>query len=1471
MKKSKINRLIFSVVSVIFIIAGPVNAFNVVPLIVKERANIVRTNEPVTYGVPLAEADNVTDVQHLGIFDANDQEIPAQFKVISRYHGLVTHETQPIRVVLVDFQVNQINAGQELTFYLKDSGNGTAVGADLVSQDDDHVLINTGVLNAKVSKKKFNFFDEVELGSTTVISSKPTDGIVAVDRNGVEYSSNNAPVEVVIEENGPIKAVVKVNGYFKDSEGGFLLPENGDNGISYTVRFKVFKDKSYIKADYSFENENLGWSGSASDPVHNVWITSNYIKTTLEKQAGDTTVSFSGYTDVSTGKSYQLLQTEDSDGTTEAYDWSYQIRKDGALVQTGTKYDSYLDVKNMNNGLGLLVASRKFWQNHPKGLEVDNSVVQFHVLPDAGSTHRILGGVWKTTELLYYFHDGSDSDFTNELATLKKRLVLKASDEHYSSTGFFSAMIPNNIVTGYQFPEGELLQLAIDAQKKELRSKYHLSYSDTDMGETLVSLRDKRNILIDDNKYGTWYGWLEFGDFVRGDGYGYSATHYSWPYISLKAFLRFDDYDAMEFGEEIASHAADISILHDSHATEMMDSRYHGAHRYEADALLSYQDSHSSGRAGNVRASSHFWNRGIILQYLLTGDRRYYDAAEDSIDHLETVYIDTFQCRPDASNPTACANYDVLRSKARAMHGLISFYKITGDSQHLDNSWNIFKYGILGHKKTYNQEGTIYTYYSDSPGADKFQYSALQSGVSVEGAIELYDIFTTLGDTDRAGELNLFLQQNAVFVRDVIYKSWVSADCGTYGTGAHEGKYYPYGQEKLWDPGDAWDDNEICNNCGNYGNYYALYLADLFAFQYQQTDDIDWLNLARSVFKDFYSYPTSAGYYDIANEPRSISGFTNLQSAWAKFGQRYKKGIYYLKTEWEESQKSVTAFFTVSPDPATLDTTTTFDASSSTGTISSYEWDFDDDGIIDATGPIVSHWFVTEGEYTVTLTVSDGSETSSAVKTVTVTDETCSPTSEICSDGVDQDCDGVDAICQNCGPGAITSRCDCGSSTGVESGYCCDNNWQTTACVMSCVADCRGKVCGDDNGCGEKCVVQSCGDGSICTENAECTTDIREISYIHPTCLGHSNYTGETYTASNCFTTLQAWQDGKKEDLVITDKIAVAQIEGRWINPDRSKLTIKDWVTDKDHYIKIYTTPESRHLGVWDDNRYRLEVDNGTIFYINEDNVQIDGLLMFSNYNGNHSHAIVLTNGDGSVQDLRFSNNIIRGHGAYDDNNSHFAFTTAGGDPASDSTVNIWNNIVYDFSGPTGGSGIYAQKSTRTYYINNNTFYNCSKVSISVAAATTIARNNLIVGSANPYSGNFANGTDYNGSDSDDVPGVGNYNLTNQQFLFVAANDENRDFHLQRGSAGILAGVNVSGAYSLDIDGDIRNYGPCDMGVDEWTPSQLADVILALKTVAQTQGGTTLSYAGDIDGNGKIGLAEAISAMQKLRDVSQEH
>ena len=113
--------------------------------------------------------------------------------------------------------------------------------------------------------------------------------------------------------------------------------------------------------------------------------------------------------------------------------------------------------------------------------------------------------------------------------------------------------------------------------------------------------------------------------------------------------------------------------------------------------------------------------------------------------------------------------------------------------------------------------------------------------------------------------------------------------------------------------------------------------------------------------------------------------------------------------------QSPNAAFTWTPEVPEVNELVSFDASTSSdpdGTIVSYEWDFEDDNTIDATGVTTDNTYTTAGDFTVRLRVTDdvgaGAETAHAV-TVVAGSSTFTLTFTVTGDGTVSDSDlGID-------------------------------------------------------------------------------------------------------------------------------------------------------------------------------------------------------------------------------------------------------------------------------------------------------------------------------------------------------------------------------------------------------------------------------------------------------------------------------
>jgi len=266
--------------------------------------------------------------------------------------------------------------------------------------------------------------------------------------------------------------------------------------------------------------------------------------------------------------------------------------------------------------------------------------------------------------------------------------------------------------------------------------------------------------------------------------------------------------------------------------------------------------------------------------------------------------------------------------------------------------------------------------------------------------------------------------------------------------------------------------------------------------------------------------------------------------------------------------------------------------------------------------------------------------------------------------------------------------------------------------------------------------------------------------------------------------------------------------------PDTAAVDITGWTSGANNYVKVYTPVSAsevgisqRHNGVWDDNKYRLEVSNAvpleTNGYVWVDGLQIEATLT----NFNSRYGIMNTGIDVSI-----SNNIIKGVITGTSTTIYGIYSLG--------AAKIWNNIIYDW---VNGSNSCAAIVSKNYdhYVYNNTVHN-SYIGIWASSGPIYAQNNIVQSSPNGYHGSmFDASSDYNVSNvvSDaPSPSYRTNLVTTVNFL----DDTNDDFHIdQSDTMARDVGVDLTNdatiAFSVDIDGASRPIGAntWDLGADE--------------------------------------------------------
>jgi hypothetical protein len=301
-----------------------------------------------------------------------------------------------------------------------------------------------------------------------------------------------------------------------------------------------------------------------------------------------------------------------------------------------------------------------------------------------------------------------------------------------------------------------------------------------------------------------------------------------------------------------------------------------------------------------VQRASHFWNKGLILQYLLTGDGRYYDAAMQTGFHLIYSFITIGKC-----NTQYCGEQQT-RNQGRAVFSLVDIYRMTGDQSYLDAAYNVFVNGILSREGSI-AKGTKEGYIDQAPyGFTKDECGGLicdnQPHHDVISSEALVNLYYELKDNERISEANnvkSFLERQANWAKNTLYKHWQNGEGGTYRNNMTE--YFVYAVKHEMNKNYKWP------NGGSFD--YAMRFADTFALLYRENGDASWLNLARNVFKDHFFYGTSGKWYKVLIAPKGGSGFgSNPLPGYLKNGPSHTTPMIYLNTEWRISADTTSPF-----------------------------------------------------------------------------------------------------------------------------------------------------------------------------------------------------------------------------------------------------------------------------------------------------------------------------------------------------------------------------------------------------------------------------------------------------------------------------------------------------------------------------------------------------------------------------------
>jgi len=910
-----------------FLFGAATDSFAFVRLSVQNATGHQRVDEPLTSGVPLPESMGIASVGDLVVTDEAGTPIPAQFTVLSRWNGTPSDDAKPIKWVLVNFQADAPRNGSG-TYYLKERSEAGAPPSNAgmsVIETGDGFTVDTGKAKYAISKRHFNVFDHVWIDGNNdgqlddpVLSQPGEGGIVLTDRSGKEYRALfEAPEEIAIEEQGPFKTIIRIRGVLKSADGTYFAPSVHRSGgyssfdqpyphsfVYYNCRIHFYNDTDYVK--FFFTLENNGANGRTNPeqgyaPVQMVYFDSLYVVLKPNSDASVNIHSEDSSATLSAADRFTLYQNwrEDvSDNSIDTLEPSfddgihYTASKNGDLISQGQTNPGWIDINDGQKGIGLAI--RHFWQNFPKKNIVTKDEIRVGLWPEegyypycdasdfssstyaaycreagrTGGAYLLDGGRHKTYEMALRFYTGGQDGKTAELANaLDHPLMAIAPPEWYAQSRALGMMAPAGLSS--TDPELNVALSRFDQLQVAV-----VDPASSENGATALNLKTSNPPNNEFSMQNRFFNWMNFGDLLWS-GQQPSALHYDWPYSMLLHYLRTGDERFFDAGVAMAKHRYDVDQYHGERTSTS------GSHKWINHMAFYESDGHcdptlNPSKPSRISLNSHTWNGGLVLYYLLTGDRKAWEAAVENGQAALNHYGS--QGLRDADRPSPARQE--TRMETWPMLNLIHLYRVSGNDEYLRVATNIAKNRLITREQMAGGNG-YFGWGDGSSISDSVQPSVMYA-YAVEPIVAIYQ-------ETRDKDIGDLIVRMADFTKDSFLFG---------GKLNSQGQYMPLQCTYIWRQSDP--DGSQSGEVGE--PIKTAFFADLFAAAYQITGEDVYLDWARKCFRDTAFYYAVGGSQYLSPSYRSLISYRDRMFPGSRtkiHGWLGRTNQVYLYTEWQ--------------------------------------------------------------------------------------------------------------------------------------------------------------------------------------------------------------------------------------------------------------------------------------------------------------------------------------------------------------------------------------------------------------------------------------------------------------------------------------------------------------------------------------------------------------------------------------------
>ncbi len=887
-----------------------------------------RTQEPVTSGIPLPKNAAVKNVQSLILMDEQDREVPVQFRVLSRWHGPADDEALPIRWVLTDFQAD-VPAGGSRSYRL-DTGLHTQQIHDGISikEQENFLTIDTGAARFVLNKHYFNLFDKVwTQNGSLLVDQQGKGGVLLVDDQGKRFTSLNSPPEIFeVEEHGPLRSVVRIRGVLSSDEGLYFAPavNNSDEWprfsqpyehsfFYYECRIHFYAKKNYVRIFMTLENNGANGRTNPEQyfaPPQPAYFDKVHLDLNLVQQS-QMTARFNTTEETLTDSSnFTLLQnwqeaTKNTRNGTLVPSFKegafYTLHKNGQLFDKGHIHPGWFYLKGNQGRISMGI--RHFWQNFPKKITATPSLLSIGLWPEEG-----------------YYPYCNSNDFPDDKYSL------------YCHKAGQDAGI-------YLFDAG--------------RHKTHeilLAFNDPGDDDTALQLKGFLEEPLMAVAPPEWYADTGALGLIAPDTQQMMGIS-----ENREALRRFDLFQLAMVDEEVSENQWTIHTLK---TNSPPINRFNKQYRYFG--WMGFGDLLWSGQS--ACALHYDWPYSMLLHYLRTGHRKFFDTAVEMVKHRYD--IDQYHgSRKDSKGNHVWTNH-------------MAFYE---SDRHSDPSINTYKPAQVG-KNSHTWNGGLVLYYLLT-GDTRAWDSAMENGQAAFNRLYKRAETPSCADSETRQEtwpmlnlINLYrVNGDAAYLQlakniaknRLMYREQQAGGRGNFGSGSdcdaikgnrQASTMYAYAVDPILQVHHETRDEELAalivrmadfskdlflfggdtNEEGKYRPLQSLYVwkendpegvaagkkgepvknlfwADLFAYAYRLTGDGKYLELARQTFRDAMFYYAAHGSKYINPSYRSkISFIDNMfsNSETKVHGWIGRTNQVYLNTEYLILQNKIHSVLT---------------------------------------------------------------------------------------------------------------------------------------------------------------------------------------------------------------------------------------------------------------------------------------------------------------------------------------------------------------------------------------------------------------------------------------------------------------------------------------------------------------------------------------------------------------------------------